>query len=385
MKTPRLDTLILTAALGAFTLAGCGTSSGQSNNDTDAAVDSPDGGSEADTGGDPTGEAVLDPSHFLADGLTAPIEEVPCTLSNGDETTCYKVSVVGEPKDHEIGPFCPRNVSDGPEAAGIWLEGGEVYDADGAFIAGLAEFYEDPNWQLHDEATGVIRVTETLEACEAAARPDVAEEYQNYCVECDLEDLGGAVAAEYLIPKVPVPRATAGELGGTTSVGVALNGAFFDPPAPVAAILGAYTIAAFDDCGGHVNPVAGYHYHAATGCSKEIAQDDAHAPLIGYALDGYAIHSMSAEGGEEPGDLDSCRGHSDDARGYHYHSASPGENMFIGCFHGEVVGTVDDGPGGGGGGGMDVITCDDVPDGMPCCGDDVCDGPETAANCAEDC
>ena len=43
--------------------------------------------------------------------------------------------------------------------------------------------------------------------------------------------------------------------------------------------------------------------------------------------------------GGEPTDLDQCRGHSDEVRGYHYHAASPGENMFIGCFHGEIVET----------------------------------------------
>jgi hypothetical protein len=26
-----------------------------------------------------------------------------------------------------------------------------------------------------------------------------------------------------------------------------------------------------------------------------------------------------------------------------------------------------------------------VPDGMPCCGDGVCDGPETGDNCPADC
>jgi len=31
------------------------------------------------------------------------------------------------------------------------------------------------------------------------------------------------------------------------------------------------------------------------------------------------------------------------------------------------------------------VGCDEVGQGMPCCGDDTCDGPETAANCAIDC
>ncbi|MEI8624530.1 hypothetical protein P4S67_09615 [Pseudoalteromonas sp. B137] len=35
--------------------------------------------------------------------------------------------------------------------------------------------------------------------------------------------------------------------------------------------------------------------------------------------------------------LDECRGNTDEVRGYHYHAASPSENMFIGCLHGESV------------------------------------------------
>ncbi len=334
-----------------------------------------------------TGEG-LQVDAFLPGALTADVEEVPCTLSNGDETTCYKLTTLGGPVNHEVGPFCPRSVDDTAEVTGIWIESGEVYDADGSFIQNLAEFYGDDQWQLYDPDTGMVRVTETLEACEAAARPDVDPEYNNYCVECALEELGGPVSQEFLIPKFPVARAVNSDIGRAASIGIALNGVNFDPPAPVDAILAAYTIAAFDDCGGHVNPFNGYHYHAATGCSEAVEQCDGHAPLIGYALDSYAIYAMADENGVEPTDLDACRGHEDPIRGYHYHAASAGENMFIGCFHGEVVGTEDDagppnndGPPDGG----DVLSCDDAPEGALCCGDGTCGGPETPANCAEDC
>ena len=131
-----------------------------------------------------------------------------------------------------------------------------------------------------------------------------------------------------------MPLSSPGSIG-REGVGITLDGVVLAPPAPVQAILGAYTIAAFDDCGGHVNPVDGYHYHGATGCTEVGAQDDGYAALMGYALDGYALHGMLNEDGTEPTDLDACRGHTDDVRGYHYHAASAGENMFIGCFNGE--------------------------------------------------
>ncbi len=131
------------------------------------------------------------------------------------------------------------------------------------------------------------------------------------------------------------------------------DGSELSGPAPVDAILGAYTIAAFDDCGGHINVHQGYHYHSTTGCTdNKTTVDDGHAALVGYASDGYGVYAMKNAEGKEVESLDECRGTTDEARGYHYHSASPSENMFIGCLHGESVRPVGGhgGPPGGAGG-----------------------------------
>ena len=136
----------------------------------------------------------------------------------------------------------------------------------------------------------------------------------------------------YVIPTHPVAASRTQATGNP--VGVALNGIGFDPPAPTDAILGAHTLAPFDDCGGHVNLHTGYHYHAATGCGTQVAQSDGHAAMIGYALDGFPFHAQLNADGQEPTDLDACRGHTDSARGYHYHVAGPGTNSFVGCFTG---------------------------------------------------
>jgi hypothetical protein len=71
--------------------------------------------------------------------------------------------------------------------------------------------------------------------------------------------------------------------------------------------------------------------------SFSVAQTDGHAPLIGYAADGYGIYAQLNEDGEEPTDLDDCRGHYDDVRGYHYHVDAPGSNNFINCLQGAYV------------------------------------------------
>jgi len=52
------------------------------------------------------------------------------------------------------------------------------------------------------------------------------------------------------------------------------------------AILSAYTIAAFDDCGGHINLVDGYHLHGAHGCSEVGETVDGERPVFVYAMDG---------------------------------------------------------------------------------------------------
>ena len=111
--------------------------------------------------------------------------------------------------------------------------------------------------------------------------------------------------------------------------GLALNGIEFSAPAPTDNILGAYTLAPFDDAGGHINVNQGYHYHAATGFSSKISQTDGHAALIGYALDGIGIYELEDESGNEASGLDTFRGHTDNIRGYHYHVDNAGNNNFI--------------------------------------------------------
>jgi hypothetical protein len=293
-------------------------------------------------------DSVIEDSSSIAVDITkfsssTVVEEVSCTLSNGESSTCYEITINGFPSDRdELGPFCPPSTSTEAADAGKWFDDGVLYDLTGEFITNLDTFYGDNFWELYDE-NGNVKITDTQESCEAAARPDVDEAYYNYCVECDIsyyeEETGGGVSSIYTIPATPVARSNTSSVDG--SVGIAFNGVTLDAAAPAADILRAYTIAAFDDCVGHVNPFAGYHYHGANHgegtCPGVEYEEDGHAGAFGYALDGYAIYSMLDESGEEETDLDECRGHTDETRGYHYHSAGAGENMFIGCFAGETA------------------------------------------------
>jgi hypothetical protein len=95
----------------------------------------------------------------------------------------------------------------------------------------------------------------------------------------------------------------------------------------------------FDDCQGHADMSCSYHYHEEPVCvfgKGDTAANhrlaDAHPPVIGYAMDGFALYASSASA-----TLDACNGHTDAARGYHYHATAKSPYL-IGCDHGKVTG-----------------------------------------------
>lgn len=187
--------------------------------------------------------ATPDPSFlFLEDSLVSDITEKPCTLSGGTETMCYRITVTSIPIDHEPGPLCPGTITDSAEAGGIWPENGEINDVDGPFVENLDTFYNDGNWKLYND-DGTIRVTGTAEQCAAAARPDVDEAYQNYCVQCLPAYVEEGVSVHtYVIPREMAKGSCAmppqqeirpgggGEPGGLGGPGGPGNGAAGTPP-----------------------------------------------------------------------------------------------------------------------------------------------------------
>jgi hypothetical protein len=211
----------------------------------------------------------------------------------------------------------------------------------------------DAEWQLFDSATGDVRFTGSLEACEAAARPDVDPAYQNYCVQCLPEYMPEDATTTFVIPLEPQPSSRLQPTNMTGS-GIAYNGIRLDGPAPIDAILAAHTIAPFDDCGGHVNLHVGYHYHAVTDCLErapatlgpvEGAAAAEHGTQIGVAMDGFQIFSHLMGSGAVPDDLDDCNGHSSADAAYHYHAGAAGSNAILNCLAAEA-GCVQGDPGG---------------------------------------
>lgn len=318
---------------------------------TDSVEDDEDDDHDHEHGDDThTHSDGVDLSLFYDGALAEDVTVQDCVLSDGTETMCYEITIVGYPVNHDIGPFCPETTAASADDAGIWFDGNAVYDVDGEFVLGLADLYNDSNWKLYQD-DGTVNITDTPEAFDAAARPDVDPAYQNHCVAGQMAwlDNGEPVQTTVVIPMEPVPADSSITSGGNW--GITLNGVVIAASAPVDAILSAYTIAVFDDCGGHINPIDGYHLHGARGCSEVGEAEDGETPIFAYALDGYPIHSPLSDEEAAEADLDECNGHTTDELGYHYHANPAEENSVINCFKGLIVASESDGPGGGGPGG----------------------------------
>lgn len=183
-----------------------------------------------------------------------------------------------------------------------------------------------------------------------------------------------------------------------------------------------------DDSNGHVQPTGSYHYHGIPeGLLDRLGQGTS-PTLIGFAVDGFPIYArygyasaddassevVVLEGSYQlkvspdasrpeasiypmgaftqdweyvagSGNLDECNGRvgvtPEFPDGiYHYYLTDTfpfGQR----CVKGTPIS--EEGPDGAGGG--TPPPCSSVAVGLPCCGDHICGGPETADNCAVDC
>ncbi|MGP6087140.1 YHYH protein [Antarctobacter jejuensis] len=103
------------------------------------------------------------------------------------------------------------------------------------------------------------------------------------------------------------------------------------------AILGAYTIAPFDDCGGQVNTHVGYHYHAVTDCLKDAPATTTEVTeterQVGIATDGFPIMAHRDDLVDQ---LDASNGMTVDGAGYRYYAGTSGSNAILGCHVADV-------------------------------------------------
>jgi hypothetical protein len=146
----------------------------------------------------------------------------------------------------------------------------------------------------------------------------------------------------YAIPRdpKPAPQPSCLPMG---PIGVAVTGGMFFN-ALDAELRDAVANELFDACEGHPDPRGGYHYHHGSPCFPKAAPGE-HGLVVGWALDGFAIHGPQGEAGRRltNADLDECHGHSHALRqpdgstrvAYHYHLTDQFPYT-LGCFRGAV-------------------------------------------------
>jgi hypothetical protein len=135
----------------------------------------------------------------------------------------------------------------------------------------------------------------------------------------------------FKIPRNPKISARSTKVPSRGPIGIAINGVVFFGPEDKRGKL-AIENHGLDSCRGHPSDRGVYHYHSTPAC---VHKDGArkHSPVIGYAFDGFKIYGQLGNGGKNPIGLDSCNGHKDTERGYHYH-ATAGYPYILGCYKG---------------------------------------------------
>ena len=194
----------------------------------------------------------------------------------------------------------------------------------------------------------------------------------------------------------------------------------------------------------HVQPTGEYHYHGMPELLIDFLGGNQNMTLVGWASDGFPVYARygyidandstsgvtslqpswrlktegdegrpdtltALEGGpgqgttypnipiplgaftqdfeyvEGYGDLDECNGRigvtPEFPEGIYYYMVTDEFPFFSRCLKGEFTPQ----GGGGDGGGGELPSCNEVPPGMPCCGDGICGGPENSTNCPVDC
>ncbi|QPJ61324.1 MAG: YHYH protein [Candidatus Nitronauta litoralis] len=137
-----------------------------------------------------------------------------------------------------------------------------------------------------------------------------------------------------LIPRNPVKAAQTTPVPSRGPIAIAINGVVFFGPEDAHGKL-AIENHGLDSCQGHPAPTGMYHYHSTPACVYHDKRDQ-HSPVIGYAFDGFKIYGLLGDHGLPPRDLDSCNGHEDAERGYHYHTTRDFPYV-LGCYRGTAT------------------------------------------------
>jgi hypothetical protein len=313
---PAVHTAQVTVLVAAFALfvAACGS---DDRAESGSATTAPSTASTEAAVEQPSFAELFEPS-----SLTEDIDDVPCTLADGRETTCRRIVVPSVPDSVDSGPFCPATVDDDNSGIFTW-DGDEpgLYALDAAF------------WSLLD-GLGYAFVAEDGSVNIADPADPAGAPAGDSCLEATPDDSYTLAA---LIPVAPELLDEPTQLDTVAQVGLALDGVtvFGDAPSGTTG-----AIPALDPCGGHHDPSGYYHWHFgsssvqgnldAEDVDRVCAADQDREALFGFAYDGHGIYGP-VEDGAPPGGLDACSGHTGETAElgdvYHYHLTEDSPNL----------------------------------------------------------
>ncbi len=269
-----------------------------------------------------------------------------CTLETNKTATCIELIFMSSPLPE--GPYCPKSID----------QTGGIYDYDGASSPGLQPINRKLLMAMEADGFDIVDNHGRVRI----AHPDDVVHQKNrtkkYCLEADADY---SLKLKYLIPARPMLREEPSPIDNVLSlVGVSVYGVPINGPAP-SIVNGPKMpdgsqgpvgdLPAVDPCGGHQDPSGYYHFHMFPETINNVLLTHKihdvrclYVPqtanrLIGFAMDGYPIYASLDVNGQEPTDLDQCRGHMGITKDfpfkvYHYHASSTQSPNTLPCLSG---------------------------------------------------
>ncbi len=330
---------LLTLILFTCSLSSCSSDSSSSDDD--------------DSNTSETTTLVLNTELFSEYSRISDFELVDCTLSDGTETQCYKVSYQNIRENVTV--VCPEYEDD--------LGGLGVYTGtDGLTGEGLRSL--DAELWADFEADGyeIINEDGTVNIQIPAGGPGSGfiEEGSGISGSCLDAELDETYLITYYIPAYPVKTTTESTTNTTDYWGISLDGFPFAEKPPSSASNVGVAIPGLDTCGGHSQPDGPYHYHLIPQVIDALLEqegidrtcsfiDQSSNTILGYAKDGFPMYGYEDSDGTTPSDLDDCNGHiheTDDFPDgiYHYHitneidsNSDTGYTNILPCTYGATV------------------------------------------------
>ncbi len=290
------------------------------------------------------GDPVLNTSMFSSFSQVGEFELVPCNLSNGTASMCYKV--VYENIRETVTVICPEHEG---EVGGLGIYDGNTNPGLRVLNDDLwADFAADGYDIINDDGSINIQIP--------AGGPgsgfiEPGSGINGSCLDALLDE---SYQITYHIPAYPVQTNVSASTNTREYWGVSLDGFPFAQQPPSAASPMGAALPGLDACGGHPQPDGPYHYHLTPHVINDLLEkngitevsctyiEQSSNTILAYARDGFPIYGYEESDGSTPSDLDECSGHFGPTAEfpdgiYHYHIMNDEILNIIPCTKGATV------------------------------------------------